>query len=102
MKLTVGKTFASAVDGATVVVVRASEADVELTSGGLPMYDPRSDARPEGEVDEAQLAGTLIGKRYVTEADDIELLATKPGKGSLAIDGQALTLRNAKPLPASD
>lgn len=102
MKLRVGKTFASAVDGATVIVVRASDTDVELTSGGLPMYDPKSDKAPQGEPDASQLEGVQIGKRYVTEADDVELLATKPGKGTLAIDGVALRLRDAKPLPASD
>ena len=57
---------------------------------------------PQGEPDGSQLGGVQIGKRYVTEADDVELLATKPGKGTLAIDGVALRLRDAKPLPASD
>lgn len=102
MLLTVGKTLASAVDGATVVVVRAGADDVTLTSGGLPMYDPKSAEKPEGEPDENQLGGVLIGKRYINAADDIELLATKPGKGSLAVNGEALVLREAKPLPASD
>ncbi|APH02411.1 hypothetical protein ACFY2Y_13160 [Janibacter hoylei] len=102
MKLTVGTTLASAVDGATVIVVRAGDDDVELTSGGLAMYDPKSDEAPQGEPDGSQLGGVQIGKRYVTEADDVELLATKPGKGTLAIDGVALRLRDAKPLPASD
>jgi hypothetical protein len=30
------------------------------------------------------------------------LLATKPGKGSIAVNGETLRLRDAKPLPASD
>jgi len=102
MKLTVGKTLASAVDGATVVVVRASEAEVEVTSGGLSLYDPKSEEKSAGEPDPNLLGGTLIGKRYVNSDDTIELLATKPGKGSLAIDGEVLNLRDAKPLPASD
>jgi hypothetical protein len=102
MKLTIGKTLASAVDGATVVVVRATDADVEVTSGGLALYDPKSEEPPAGDPNPELLGGTLIGKRYVNAADDVELLATKPGKGTLAIDGEALTLRDAKPLPASD
>ncbi|MBK8728852.1 MAG: hypothetical protein IPM00_05340 [Tetrasphaera sp.] len=102
MKLTVGKTLASAVDGATVVVVRAGADEVDITSGGLPMYDPKADPKPDGDPDESLLGGTQIGKRYVNEADDIELLATKPGKGSIAVNGETLRLRDAKPLPASD
>jgi hypothetical protein len=30
------------------------------------------------------------------------VLVTKPGKGALALDGQPLPLKEAKPLPASD
>jgi hypothetical protein len=38
----------------------------------------------------------------VNAAGDLELLCTKPGKGSLADGGQPLALKEAKPLPASD
>lgn len=46
--------------------------------------------------------GTLIGKRYVDEGETIELLCTKPGDGVPAVAGQRLSLKDAKPLPASD
>ena len=46
--------------------------------------------------------GTQIGKRYVNEAGDLEVLCTKPGEGSLSVDGVALTIKGAKPLPSSD
>ena len=46
--------------------------------------------------------GTQLGKRYVNAAGDLELLCTKPGKGSLGCAGAALTVKGAKPLPASD
>ena len=46
--------------------------------------------------------GTLLGKRYGNEAGTIELLATKAGAGSMAADGNALALAQAKTLPASD
>ena len=46
--------------------------------------------------------GTQIGKRYVNEAGDLELLCTKPGDGSLALSGAELTIKGAKPLPSSD
>ena len=47
-------------------------------------------------------AGTLMGKRYVDPAGNFELLCVKPGKGSLSVDGVALSPKDAKPLPASD
>jgi hypothetical protein len=46
--------------------------------------------------------GTQIGKRYVDEADTIQLLCTKAGSGTLALDGTPLLIQAAKPLPASD
>ena len=46
--------------------------------------------------------GTLLGKRYVSQAGDLELLCTKPGQGSLACDGKPLVVKGAKPLPSSD
>ena len=46
--------------------------------------------------------GTQLGKRYTNEAGDLELLCTKPGKGSLGCDATLLTIKGAKPLPASD
>jgi hypothetical protein len=38
----------------------------------------------------------------VDEESGIEVLGAKAGKGSLAYDGRALMLKDAKPLPASD
>ena len=46
--------------------------------------------------------GTLLGKRYTDEAGTIEVLCTKPGDGSIGLGQTALTLKEAKPLPASD
>lgn len=44
-------------------------------------------------------AGTLMGKRYVDADGKYELLCVKPGKGSLSVDGVALVVKDAKPLP---
>ena len=55
-----------------------------------------------GEAAAGLDGGTLMGKRYVDEGDTIELLCTKPGAGTLGIGSTALTLKEAKPLPASD
>ena len=46
--------------------------------------------------------GTLLGKRYTDDDGTVEILCTKPGAGTLTFDGQALTLKESKPLPASD
>jgi hypothetical protein len=51
-------------------------------------------------LDPEQDDGTLLGKRYVHE--DLEVLCTKAGKGSLSVGGVRLPLKEAKPLPASD
>jgi hypothetical protein len=53
-------------------------------------------------VNPAFADGTKIGKRYVDAAGTIELLCVKAGQGSLSIAGQALKVKDAKPLPASD
>jgi hypothetical protein len=53
-----------------------------------------SGAAPEGEV--------LLGKRYVDTGGTLELLCTKAGAGTLAVGGEALVLKSAKPLPSSD
>ena len=43
-----------------------------------------------------------MGKRYVDDAETLELLCTKPGDGVPALAGEVLRLKEAKPLPASD
>lgn len=55
-----------------------------------------------GSVDPAHASGTALGKRYANADGSVELLCTKPGRGSLALDGAPLTIKAAKPLPASD
>ena len=45
---------------------------------------------------------TQMGKRYVDADDTIELLCTKPGEGSLGLGDALLTIKESKPLPASD
>ncbi|HLM06758.1 MAG TPA: hypothetical protein VK402_16385 [Blastococcus sp.] len=102
MKFSVGQTLSSPVDTTTVIVVRASEADAEITCAGVPMFDPRTGSAPEGTADPAQQGGSQLGKRYADEALGLELLCTKGGAGTLAVNGTPIPLRDAKPLPASD
>jgi hypothetical protein len=44
----------------------------------------------------------VIGKRFADSESGLELLVTKAGEGSLAVDGITIPLKVAKPLPASD
>lgn len=101
MKLRVGLALASAVDATNVIVTRVPDGDVELTCGGVAMY-PKGGEAPEATADPAQMAGTLIGKRYVDPGDTLEVLCTKAGEGTLALDGNPLVTAEAKALPSSD
>lgn len=103
MKLGVGQTLTSTVDQTAVIVVRVLDADVSVTCGGAAMVDAnKADAVASTEAHPEHLGGTELGKRYVNEAGSIELLCTKPGKASLAVEGIPLSIKDAKPLPASD
>jgi len=92
-----GTKLKSAVCDTEVMVIKGS--DVVVECGGAPMAE---DAAAGGEPDAAFAEGTQMGKRYVDEADSIELLCVKAGKGSLSVGGNALTIKGAKPLPSSD
>lgn len=93
-----GTKLKSAVCDTEVMVIRGS--GVIVACGGVPMAEERP--ADSAGVDPAFAAGTLIGKRYVDQAGNVELLCVKPGKGSLSIDGVALRTKDAKALPSSD
>lgn len=102
MDLKPGSRWKSAVCDAQLVVVRPPKTPGELQCGGvavLPIDDP---AAPAGAIDEGFSDGVAIGKRYVDETSGLEVLGAKAGKGSLGFDGTAMTVKGAKPLPASD
>jgi hypothetical protein len=101
VKFRVGQQLVSAVDTTAVVIIRAPEREVTLSCGGVAMT-AADETAAAAEPDPALMGGTLIGKRYVNEADTILVLCTKAGKGTLAIDGKPLVIQDAKPLPASD
>jgi len=100
-QLKAGARLKSAVCETQVMVIAAPEGEVELTCGGAPMVDVSASA-PGGSIDPELKGGTQIGKRYVNEEGDLELLCTRPGEGSLAADGTPLRLKEAKALPSSD
>ncbi|MBO9516993.1 MAG: hypothetical protein J7493_02885 [Porphyrobacter sp.] len=93
-----GTRLKSATCDTEVMVIRSAEGTIEC--GGAPMGEARpADAAP---LAADFSAGTLMGKRYVDADGKYELLCVKPGKGSLAVGGVALVVKDAKPLPASD
>jgi hypothetical protein len=101
VELKAGARLKSAVCETQVIVVRAPQGNVELSCGGAPMVALDVET-PGGELDPSAAEGTQLGKRYADEEFGIELLCTKAGKGSLALNGALLGLKQAKPLPASD
>jgi hypothetical protein len=101
VKLAAGTRLKSAVCDTQVMVVAAPDGDVALTCGGAPLVALDADAAG-GEPAADASGGTQIGKRYVDESGELELLCTKNGAGSLAVGSEALGLKGAKPLPSSD
>ena len=101
-QLSVGTRLKSAVCATEAIVVAAPDRDVELTCGGAPMLAIDAEAPAGGSVSPDAAEGTLLGKRYVNEEGDLELLCTKPGDGSIGIGGVLLVQKDAKPLPSSD
>lgn len=97
-----GMRFKSAVCPAEGVVVRAAQEDGKLTCGGVPVVVAGELPTEATSLSEAQNGGVLLGKRYVDESSGLEVLCTKAGLGVLAFAGRALTLKQAKSLPASD
>ena len=92
----------SAVCATEVMVVAAPPDDVEVTCGGAPMISIGDDPPAGASLSPDAAEGTALGKRYVNEAGNLELLCTKPGDGSLGVGGALLSLKEAKPLPSSD
>jgi hypothetical protein len=103
VNLKVGQSLVSTTDTTTVIVVRAPQGDFVITCGGAEMVDAKQAAStPKTQALANQANGTQLGKRYENSAGTLELLCTKPGTSSLAADGEAMSLKAAKPLPASD
>jgi hypothetical protein len=102
MKLKVGQTLSSSVDGTSLVVVRTPDEDVVLTCGGAPMTGPGEAPAGGAAAAGEPGGGLLLGKRYSDEALGLELLCIKPGEYPVAVNGTALAQKGAQPLPASD
>ena len=75
---------------------------MSLGCGGSEMVPLGEDGPAVTPPDVSLAAGCLLGKRYVEESVGIEVLCTRAGQGSLTVDGERLTVKDTKPLPASD
>ena len=102
MQLKPGTRLRSAVCTTEVMIIAAPAEDVDLTCGGEPLLDLGAEAGEGRSPAGGHAGGTQIGKRYVDEANTVEVLCTKPGQGSLALAGVPLRIKGAKPLPSSD
>ena len=99
-----GTRLQSQVCDTQVIVVRSADSLDDLRAGGVPMVPIGSATdveKADATLDPAFSDGNLMGKRYVDETG-AEVLVTKAGAGTLSIGSTALSLKEAKPLPASD
>lgn len=97
-----GTRFKSVVCNSEVMVIAAPADDVKLTCGGVPVIELGGQTPAGVKLDPNHKQGTQMGKRYTNQAGNLEVLCTKPGEGGLAVDGVALEVKAAKPLPSSD
>jgi hypothetical protein len=96
-----GTRLQSQVCATQVIVVKAAESLDDLRCGGAPMVPIGADKSSDARLNPAHADGNVMGKRYVDETG-AEVLVTKAGAGTLTIGQTPLSLKEAKPLPASD
>lgn len=96
-----GTRLQSQVCDTQIIVVRAADSLDDLRAGGVPMIPIGTEKSSGFKLERAFSEGTLMGKRYVDE-DGAEVLVTKAGAGTLSVGETPLTIKEAKPLPASD
>ncbi|MDE3204893.1 MAG: hypothetical protein KGQ66_11845 [Acidobacteriota bacterium] len=96
-----GSRWTSAVDDTEVIVVKAGGEGLSLECGGQPMLPGGSEKPAGASMDPEFSSGTQVGKRFEHESG-LELLCTKAGAGTLAVNGAVLPLKESKPLPSSD
>jgi hypothetical protein len=102
MQLKIGARYRSQVCQTEIIVVRPLPGEADLTCGGHPVIDLKETPAAGLSLKEGADTGNALGKRYTDASGTLELLVTKPGQGTLALGGDPLVLKEAKPLPASD
>jgi hypothetical protein len=101
-ELKAGSRLKSVVCTTEVIVVKAPAGDVAVTCGGAPMAAASETIERTETPAAGKDTGTALGKRYVNADESLEILVTKAGAGSLGLGDDLLSLKEAKPLPASD
>jgi len=99
MALKPGSRLKSVVCEAEVMVVKCAS-DADLTCGGSVMTADGTQSPEAANAD--QMHGCVIGKRYVNQAESIEVLCVKSGDGSLYFDAEELMTKDTKKLPSTD
>lgn len=100
--LKAGVRLKSAACNGEFMVIKAPAGECELCCGGQELLEMSATRDPAVSPAAGFDGGCLVGKRYVDDAETIELLCTKAGQGSLALAGQVLHTKQAKALPSSD
>ena len=95
-----GTRLKSQVCDTEIIVVKTV---ITLTTCGrrVPMRELGADAATDAVLDPKFADGNVMGKRYVHSAR-AEVLVTKAGAGTLSVGDVPLSIKEAKPLPASD
>ncbi|WP_214104063.1 hypothetical protein [Acrocarpospora catenulata] len=102
MRVRTGQRLQSQVCTAEFIVIKAPDAEIDLTAGGQPVVEVGADVDQGLAPDSAMMGGTALGKRYVGLSGTLEVLVTKPGAATLANAGQVLQLKAPNPLPSTD
>ncbi len=100
-ELKTGARLKSAVCDGEIMVVATHGGDIALTCGGAPMTAAGEEAQ-SAEMNADHAVGIVIGKRYITEDEGLEVLCVKAGAGSLAVGGDLLLQKDTKKLPKTD
>ena len=96
-----GSRLRSQVCDTQVIVVKVADGLADLRCGGAPMVALDAEKDASLVLDPGLSDGAVMGKRYIDD-DGAELLVTKAGAGTLAVGDTPMSLKEAKPLPASD
>ena len=96
-----GTRLQSQVCDTQVIVVRSADSLDDLRAGGEPMVPLDADKSAGLTMNPEFAEGNAMGKRYVDD-NGAEVLVTKAGAGTLSVGTTPLSLKEAKPLPASD
>jgi len=96
-----GSRLKSQVCDTQVIVVKATDSLADLRCGGAAMVALDAETDAALVLDPALSGGAVMGKRYIDDTG-AEVLVTKAGSGTLTVATTPMSLKEAKPLPASD